>query len=178
MVDLSQEAQILAGVPQEKPKPPPEVAHVESVTPDHEDGPSAEVVEPIQPGDDTGQETEAAEPQEEEVPELVFVKEMYDLELPGLGMTIGEYKDRAKDLKEADTLVAEAEERQITVQNQLLSAQQDLQVFAAKIGVQPSEQDLAEIRAQRTEFNRQQTLSSVRLYRNGEILMYAQQIWL
>jgi hypothetical protein len=143
--ELSPAAQLIAGIVPPSTEPAEEPTVLDESPPAEE---PSDIPEPEAP------EVVAKEP--EEATPLEFSADMYELTIPGLDMTIGEFKDRAKDLSQADKLNAHAEERQITVQNQLLRAQQDLQAFAAQMGIQPTEQQLAQISQQRTEFTRQQ----------------------
>ena len=107
--------------------------------------------DPSQPESDTGAEMSEAEQDAPEAAQNLTVKalaeklgiepaELYQslrIDLAeGQSVSLGEFKDRAKDLVEADALLAEASERQLTVENELLAKNQAMVRQMQQLGIQ------------------------------------------
>lgn len=133
---------ILLGGMQEKATAAPveELAPEPEVSQDYEDSPS--IAEPeAKPDDDKGPAEEQDKPmtlkalaEKLEMP----VKDLYSVEL-GDGMTIGQLKDRMKDLTQADDVLATAEDRRQQVENELMQRRRELAVAAQNLGREPTE---------------------------------------
>ena len=113
----SEIAQLLAGQPEDsKPDDPPEVAHDDQVILEDEGSLSA-----VEPEQTENAPDVAPEAQETDKPKAlqdvaaaagIDVKDLYSIDIPlgdGESFTLGEIKDRFKDLQRADALIQQAE---------------------------------------------------------------------
>ena len=104
-------------------------------------------------------ETSEAEAEPDESPETLTVKslaeklgvdakELYQSVSIDLGegqaLTLGELKDRGKDLLQSEALLANASEQQLEVENELLVKRQQLNVEAQRLGVEFTPEQQAE----------------------------------
>lgn len=70
-------------------------------------------------------------------PQDVYSKLQIDID--GEKLSLGEYKDRAKELKRYDTLMAEAEDRRSSVENDLQRARKELELAQQMPNLSPAE---------------------------------------
>jgi len=82
--------------------------------------------------------------------------QLYDTLLIDVGgeepLTLGQIKDRAKELVRLDEVVASANEQRLTVENQLMQQRAALQRQARRMGYQPTEADMAEAQAETEQY--------------------------
>ena len=146
--DLSHAASILAGID------PPEA---ETPTPD-QDQPEAET--PPTAKADSEPESEQTDQVEAETPptELTVtdlaerldmsVEDLYrDLKLDlrdGETVSLGDFKDKAKDLQRANVLLNKAEESKLSGENELLRKNREMQLVAQRLGRNATEAEQAE----------------------------------
>ena len=82
--------------------------------------------------------------------------QLYDTLLIDVGgeepLTLGQIKDRAKELVRLDEVVASANEHRLTVENQLMQQRAALQRQAQRMGYQPSEADMAAAQAETEQY--------------------------
>lgn len=90
-------------------------------------------------------------------PQDVYSKVKIDI--GGESLSLGEFKDRAKELKRFDTLMAEAEERRTSVENDLAKQRQELEVAAKLPNMKPEER--AEHVRQYVETETQKAIESI-----------------
>jgi|DEB0MinimDraft_10_1074344.scaffolds.fasta_scaffold00377_7 hypothetical protein len=77
--------------------------------------------------------------------------QLYNLQLDignGQQMTLGQLKDRAKDVSHADSLIAEVNEQRLSVENDLMQKRHAISRYAQRVGYQPTEQDQQEAQAE------------------------------
>lgn len=142
---IAEITQLMTGVPETPPEPAE--GRTEPEVPEHEDVPlAAEASEPEQDA------VEVEEP--ETVPEPTNIKglaeklgtspgKLYrDVELvPGL--TLGQAKDRAKELLEADGMLASVEERRIATTNEIEQARHDARLALSLPDMTPEQRQAA-----------------------------------
>ena len=82
--------------------------------------------------------------------------QLYDALVVDVGgenpLTLGQIKDRAKELNRLDEVVASANEQRLAVENDLMQKRQALQRQAQRMGYQPTEADLAEAQAEAQQY--------------------------
>jgi hypothetical protein len=162
MVDNVQEqvADLLFPAQGESPaKPQPEVSQV------------PELPETVQPEATTEDEAPEQEAEPAEMPDTLEalaeksglkVKDLYKVKIPMPDgeepITLGQFKDRLKDLSRADTLSAEAEDQKATLQAERLQFQQELAVVtqALQAGGKLSEDSLRKAAANMQQYQQQQ----------------------
>ncbi len=147
----SEIAQLLAGQPEDsKPDDPPEVAHDDQVI--LEDEGSLSAVEPEQTENAPDVEPEAQETDKpkalQDVAEAagIDVKDLYSIDIPlgdGESFTLGEIKDRFKDLQRADALIQQAEVDKTAGENELMQKRREIAVMAQQMGREPTEAEQA-----------------------------------
>ena len=75
-------------------------------------------------------------------------------------VTLGEFKDRLRDVAQADALVAEVNEQRLAVENELLAKRQAFNRYAEKLGWQPTDEDIAQAEADNKAYRElQETLA-------------------
>ena len=75
-------------------------------------------------------------------------------------VTLGEFKDRLRDVAQADALVAEVNEQRLAVENELLAKRQAFNRHAEKLGWQPTDEDIAQAEADNKAYRElQETLA-------------------
>lgn len=82
-------------------------------------------------------------------------KELYEqvtLDVNGSPMTLGEFKDRAKELQRADKLLTDAETQRIDSENAVLRGKQELAYLEAKLGRQPTQAEREEAAKARDDY--------------------------
>lgn len=129
--------------------------------------PQEQEAAPSPPEPDAGQQSSGAEQDASEGPQKLTAKaaaeklgidvsDLYaTLEVDlgkGNSLTLGELKDRAKDLAQADALLADAQQQKLEGQNQLMQQRRMLERQMQRIGYQPSQQDLAEMQAEAQQY--------------------------
>ena len=103
-----------------------------------------------EPADDTAAETPPTELSVTDLAERLdmSVEDLYrDLKLDlrdGESVTLGQFKDQAKDLQRANVLLNSAEESKLSGENELLRKNRELQLVASRLGRQPSEAERVE----------------------------------
>ena len=145
---LSQEASILAGIdPTEDETPTPDTDQPGDETPPTATADSEPQSEPAaEPGDETPDTaltvTELAERLE------MSVEDLYrDLKIDlrdGESLSLGDFKDQAKDLQRSRVLLDKAEDVRLTGENELLRKNRELQVVAQRLGRPPTAAEQAE----------------------------------
>ncbi|MCP4465868.1 MAG: hypothetical protein GY813_03835 [Halieaceae bacterium] len=142
METLNEIASLLGGEPESD-------AAVETQTPESEHQPDQEIdssaSEPEQDENAPDEQEEAPQETEEPLTTLKALaeklemqpKDLYAVEL-GDGLTIGQLKDRMKDLTEADTLRDKAEAHKIQTENELMSKRRELALVQQNLGREPT----------------------------------------
>lgn len=124
--EITEIAQLMQGSPT---PPAPAEERTEPEVPEHEDVPlAAEADEPEQSVAD--EEPETAEPEPSTIKGLaeklgMSIDDLYASTELIPGMTLGQAKDRAKDLLAADEMLSTAEDKRITSENELIRKQQE-----------------------------------------------------
>ena len=146
--DLSPTASILAGIA----PPEPETAPTDEEQPEVETPPTAKV-------DSEPESDEIAEPEPETAPTAMTVTELaekldisvedlyQDLTLDlrdGETITLGEFKDQAKDLQRANVLLNKAEETKVSGENELLRKGREYKLVAQRLGREPTPEERTE----------------------------------
>lgn len=129
--------------------------------------PQDQEADPSPPEPDAGQESSGAEQDASEGPQKLTAKaaaeklgidvsDLYaSLEIEigkGNSLTLGEIKDRAKDLTQADALLADAQQQKLETQNELMQQRRMLERQMQRIGYRPSQHDLAEMQAEAEQY--------------------------
>ena len=136
--ELSQAAAVLTGQPIETPEgesPPPGDSPDQEVDPLAVEEPEAPLAEPM-----TAKEMAAKlgiEPSE------LYSSLKVDLG-DGDSITLSEWKDRAKELRQSDKLLADSAEKQLSAENEILRRNRELQLAAQKLGRNPTEAERKE----------------------------------
>ena len=150
---LSEVAGILTGAPPPEGETPPTP---EPVVEGEETPPSAE--EPTEEG------SSSDEPAPMTVKQLAAKLEMtpkqvysaLSLDMGGKSLTLGEIKDRAKELVKSDKTLADAESHQLAAENEILRKHQALALTIKAIGRQPSEAETNQAQALHDQYVREQ----------------------
>ena len=159
---LSEAASILTGPPAQ-PDPEPEAALPESDPPAPEAEPSAAEPDAAKPDPDAEPEApDAGKPMTlkalAEKSELT-VKELYAVEIPlgddGSTVTLGEFKNRVKDLKQVDGLLARSEVDIASAEREIMVQRDALTIAHARAGL--SEADLTEAANARASYVSRET---------------------
>lgn len=146
--DLTQNAAILLGIPEGEPATGNDEGHPdgdgEPETPDNTETDTAEAPQTFSVKD--AAEKLGCEP--DELYSRLTVKLSSDSE----PMTLGEFKDRAKDLANIDTLKAQAVEQKAQAEREYLQRNRALQAAAERLNIELSEELVAEVQTQFNEY--------------------------
>lgn len=153
--ELSPAAAILTGVPAPDSDPDENLDESESL--DQETDPLA-----VEDVPEAASDAEQAPTTVKELAEKLGVRpaELYNMLKidtgDGESMTLSEMKDRAKDLKQSDKLLADSAEKQLSAENEILRRNRELQLVAQKIGRNPTEAERAEATATFNQYAKEQ----------------------
>jgi len=148
--------------------PPGEAPQGDDLTLPEEAAPQAES-EPAQNSSDTDGDTQETAQQftVKALAEKLEIEpsQLYDSLRIDVGgeepLTLGQIKDRAKELVRLDEVVASANEQRLEVENDLLQKRHALQRQAQRMGYQPTEADLAEAQAETAQYLQMQEALAV-----------------
>jgi hypothetical protein len=131
-----------------------------------------------QPEPDAGTETSEADEDSPETAKQLTVKDLaakldvpvsdiYDQLMVDVGegqqISIGELKDRGRDVVQADALLAQANETRLNIENDLLVKREAIARYAQRIGYQPTETDLQESQAETQRYRNQQVQKALEI---------------